>query len=106
MGLVDGKLVPFVQESVLNTYERATDYNIAAADSYWSKTAAYWAEVRKAWDEVIRRRDGVTVAEVADSGSAGAEEIMTIADDLAQGRADEADAARRARAVIARVTGS
>ncbi|MDE1915895.1 MAG: hypothetical protein KGJ57_07520 [Sphingomonadales bacterium] len=104
MGLRDGKLAPFVQESVLNTYERAADYNIAAADTYWSKTSAYWAEVRKAWDETIRQHDGVTVAEVADSGSAGAEELMTIADDLAQGRADQVGAVRRARAVITRVT--
>lgn len=104
MGLRDGKLVPFVQESVLNSYERAADYNIAAADAYWSKTSAYWAEIRKAWDETIRQHDGVTVAEVVDSGSAGAEELMTIADDLAQGRADQAGAVRRARAVITRVT--
>lgn len=104
MGLKEGKTVPIVQESGLNTYERASDYDIAAADVYWQKTASYWAEVRKAWDGVISANGGISVAEVADSGSAGAEELMTIADDLAQGKLGQANAVTKARAVIARVT--
>ena len=34
-----GELVPVVQEYVLNTYERFDDYNVAAAESYWTRTS-------------------------------------------------------------------
>lgn len=105
MGLRGGQLTPIVQEIGLNSYDRASDYNVAAADAYWSKTAAYWAEVRKAWDAAISAKGGVQVAEVADSGSAGAEELMTIAEDLASGKLGQSEAVRRGRAAIARVTG-
>jgi hypothetical protein len=105
MGLQNGQLAPIVQEIGLNSYDRASDYNIAAADAYWAKTAGYWAEVRKAWDSVILAKGGVTVAEVADSGSIGAEDLMTIADDLANGKLGQGEAARRSRVVIDRVTG-
>lgn len=105
LGDRDSKLIPIVQESGLNTYSRDAAFNVAAADAYWTKTAAYWAEVRTAWDAAIARRGGVTVAEVADTGSAGAERLMTLADDLAAGTIKQADAVSRARAVIAEVTG-
>lgn len=104
MGLTDGQLTPIVQEIGLNSYDRADDYNVAAADAYWAKTAAYWGEVRNAWDGAILAQGGVKVAEVADSGSAGAEQLMTIADELAGGKASQADAIRRAHAAITRVT--
>lgn len=104
MGLRDGQLVPVVQETVLNSYERAGDYDVKAADDYWARTASYWAEVRRAWDEVISRSNGVTVGEVAESGSAGAERLMTIADDVANGKVGQTEAVRRARAVITEVT--
>lgn len=101
----DGQLVPYVQETVLNTYVRSGDYDVAAADAYWTKTAAYWAEVRKGWDEAIAAHQGVSVAEVAETGSSGAERLMGLADELAEGKIKQADAAKRARAVIAEVTG-
>lgn len=105
MGLTDGQLTPIVREIGLNSYDRADDYNVAAADAYWAKTAAYWGEVRNAWDGAILAQGGVKVAEVADSGSAGAEKLMTIAEDLASGKLGQSEAVRRARAAIARVTG-
>lgn len=40
-----------------------------------------------------------------DTGSAGAERLMTLADELAEGRVKQADAVSRARTVIAEVTG-
>lgn len=101
-----GQLVPFVQESVLNSYVRANGYDIAAADAYWNKTAAYWAEVRKGWDEAIAAHQGVNVAEVAETGSAGAERLMGLADDLVQGKVTQGNAVSQARAVIAEVTGN
>lgn len=105
MGLRDGKLVPIVQESVLNSYDRSSAYDPRPATDYWAKTSAYWAQVRAVWDAAIARGQGVAVAEAAETGSAGAERLMTIADDLAAGTIKPSDAVNRARAVIAEVTG-
>lgn len=105
MGPKDGALKPFVQETVLNSYDRFDGYPVKAADDYWAKTAAYWAEVRRAWDAAIARGNGVAVAEVADTGSAGAERLMQLATDLSEGTVDRAAAVARARAVIDEVTG-
>jgi hypothetical protein len=105
LGSRDGRTIPIVQETGLNTYTRDADFNVAPAEAYWTKTTAYWVEVRKAWDEVIARRGGLSVAEVADTGSAGAERLMTLAEELAEGRIKQAEAVRRARTVIAEVTG-
>jgi len=71
-----GKIVPFVQESGLNTYVRDGKFDVAAAESYWAATKDYWAAVRGAWDQTIARHQGVKVAEVAETGSAGAERLM------------------------------
>lgn len=101
-----GQIVPFVQESVLNSYVRSDSYDVAAADAYWNKSAAYWAEVRKRWDEAIAARQGVNVAEVAETDSAGAERLMGLADDIVQGKVTQGNAVKRARAVIAEVTGN
>lgn len=103
MGLEGGKLVPVVQESGLNSYDRDPAFNVAAADAYWTKTAGYWAEIRKEWTDIIARNGGITVAEVADSGSAGAENLMSIADDMVNGKLGQTEAVRQGRATIARV---
>jgi hypothetical protein len=104
MGLRDGKLVPFVQESVLNTYEKFDGYPVKAADDYWAATKDYWAEVRSLWDAVAAKQGGISVKEVADTGSAGAERLMQTATDLAEGKLDRDAAIRQARSVIAEVT--
>ena len=109
MGLVDGKLVPFVQESVLNTYARDDAYDMKPADAYWVATSAYWAAVRTAWDEaigkgVVKGVAGVSVAEVAESGSASGERLMGLADAVQEGKLTTVAAIVRARAVIAEVT--
>lgn len=106
LGMQGGKLAPIVQESGLNTYSRDPGFNIAAAETYWAKTSAYWADVRKAWDAAIARHNGLSVSEVADTGSAGAERLMTIADDLVAGTIKQPDAINRAHMVIAEVTGN
>ena len=69
MKMIDGKPVPYVQESVLNTYVAFEGYNIAAADAYWDKTQDYWAAIRDEWDAAIARGDGVTVEEEAETGT-------------------------------------
>lgn len=104
MGLRDGKLVPYVQESVLNIYERFDAYPVKAADDYWAKTAAYWLEVRKLWDTAIAKSGGVSVREVADTGSAGAERLMQLGTDVAEGKLKQHAAISQARSVIAEVT--
>lgn len=104
MGLAGGKLVPFVQESVLNTYVKDSDYDVDFADAYWTATRDYWAAVRAAWDAAIVANKGVVVAEVADTGSASGERLMGYADDIKAGKLKTADAVVKARAVIAEVT--
>jgi hypothetical protein len=103
-GQRDGQIIPIVQESVLNSYVRFDGYKVAAADAYWTKTAAYWAEVRKAWDEVIAAQGKLSVGEVAETGSTATERLMGLADDLVEGKIKQADAVRRARLVITEVT--
>ena len=100
----NGKIVPFVQESVLNTYARAEDFDVGAADAYWNGTKDYWAAIRSAWDEAIVRDHGVSVAEVAETGSASGERLMDIADQLKDRKLTVAAAIQRGRAVIAEVT--
>jgi hypothetical protein len=104
MGMVDGKLVPFVQESVLNTYAKADDYDVKAADDYWAATKDYWAAVRAAWDEAIAKGNGVSVAEVAETGSASGERLMDFARDIRAGKLKTKAAITKAHAVIAEVT--
>lgn len=104
MGPVDGKIVPFVQESVLNSYVRDDHYDVKAADDYWAATKDYWAAVRGLWDEAIAKADGVTVAEVAETGSASGERLMGFADDVQAGKLKTAAAVDKAKAVIAEVT--
>lgn len=104
MGMVDGKLVPFVQESVLNTYVRDATFDVAAADAYWAATKQYWAAVRGLWNAAIVKNKGVKVAEVAETGSASGERLMQFADDIQAGKLSTKDAIAKAQAVIAEVT--
>ncbi|MES1972450.1 MAG: DUF6607 family protein [Pseudomonadota bacterium] len=104
MGTVDGKLVPFVQEAVLNSYVRDDGYDVKAGDAYWAATSDYWAAVRAGWDAAIARDKGVSVAEVAETGSASGERLMGFADDIQAGKLTSAAAIEQARAVIAEVT--
>lgn len=103
-GTAGGKLVAFVQESVLNTYVKAGDYDVKAADDYWAATKDYWAAVRTAWDDAIAKGKGVNVAEVAETGSASGERLMTFADEIRTGKLTNGQAIAKARAIIAQVT--
>lgn len=106
MGKADGKIVPFVQESVLNTYKRGGDFDVAAADAYWTATKDYWAAVRGLWDAAIVQHGGVHVAEVAETGSASGERLMVYADDIQAGKLKISDAIAKAKVIIAQVTGT
>lgn len=100
MGLKDGKLITFVDESVVNSYDRASDFDVAAADAYWAKTAGYWAGVRRAWDARLATGRPLTVTEVAETGSETGEKLMGWADDIAAGTLSESQAQRQALALI------
>lgn len=102
----DGKDVPYVQEIVLNTYDRYDGFNAQPAEDYWEKTNDFWAVVRTEWHDVITRNGGVSVREVADTGSASAEGLMTVAQDLADGKISLDAAIPKARQIIAIVTRS
>lgn len=106
MGMKDGKLVPFVQETTLNTYTKFEDFKSARADEYWSKTKDYWAAVRAAWDAQIADDGSIKVPEQADNGSVSGERLMTFADEIEAGKLTTADAIVKAQAVIAEVTRS
>ena len=104
MGMKDGKLVPFVQEMTLNTYTKFDGFDASRADAYWAKTKDYWAAVRAGWDAVIKRDGGITVPELAETGSTSGERLMTYADDVEAGKLTTAAAIKMAQGVIAEVT--
>lgn len=104
MGMRDGNLVPFVQESVLNSYTLSTGFDPKPADNYWAKTSLYWAAVRAEWDKTIAAGGGISVGEVAETGSAAAERLMDMASEINDGKLKPDAAILRARAVIAEVT--
>jgi len=100
IGVRDGAGVTFVHEVVLNTYTRDSDFAVAAADEYWTKTKDYWAAVRAAWDQASSRDGAVTVQEEAENGSVTGPELMGLADDLAAGKVAQTDAIKRAERLI------
>jgi len=104
LGLKDGALVPFVQEVVVNSYDRDTGFQYGEADAYWGKTKGYWAAVRGFWDAAIAARAGVHVTEEPENGSVSGPTLMGLADAVAKGEKTQDAAIGEARAEIARVT--
>lgn len=98
------KLVPVVQEYVLNTYERFDGYNVAAAEEYWAKTADYWQAVRAKWAEVAKAQGGLRIAQQAEVGTDIAAELLTLADAIKDGKAQTKEASAKAVALIAEGT--
>ncbi|RJF91357.1 DUF6607 family protein [Sphingomonas cavernae] len=101
LAAADGTLSAVVQETVINSYDTDTGFQIAKADEYWAKTKGYWAAVRSAWDAAIAKGNGVTVSEEPENGSVTGPKLMGLADDLAKGKKAEAAAIAEAQAVIA-----
>ncbi|MDR6115817.1 MULTISPECIES: DUF6607 family protein [unclassified Sphingomonas] len=100
MGLKDGKLVPIVQESVLNSYERFDGYDVKAADTYWAKTSAYWAAVRAAWQRVAETKGGIAIQEEPETGTVISGRLLTIADEIQAGKMTNAAGTAEAIALI------
>ncbi|AXB79683.1 DUF6607 family protein [Novosphingobium sp. P6W] len=101
MGVKDGKLVPIVQEYLLNTYTRFDGYNVKAADDYWAATRDYWAQVRAEWARVAEVNGGIAVDEKADTGTVISGRLMELADHIQAGKIKTAKAAVEARKLIA-----
>lgn len=97
----DGKLVPIVQESVLNTYTKFDGYNVKAADDYWAATKDYWAAVRAEWDRVANGKGGIGIGEEAATGTVISARLMQLASDIEAGKANPAKAIAEARKLIA-----
>lgn len=106
MGLKDGKLVPIVQEYVLNSYTKFDGYDVAAADNYWAKTEGYWAKVRGFWDQVLTTNGGIEVEEEAQAGTVISARLLGIADEIVEGKMTEKAAVAEAKALIAKGTGT
>lgn len=105
MGMADGALSPFVQESVLNTYTKDANFDVKRADDYWAATKDYWAAVRAEWDAAVDRGAGkVRVTEEPENGSATGPALMGLADDIEAGKISTGEAVAQARTIIAEAT--
>lgn len=100
MGLKDGKLVPIVQESVLNTYTRFDGYNVKAADDYWAATKDFWAAVRGEWDRVANAKGGIGIKEEAQTGTVISGRLLELADQIADKKTTTDRAVAEARKLI------
>ncbi|PEQ13849.1 hypothetical protein B2G71_05965 [Novosphingobium sp. PC22D] len=105
MGRKDGKLVPIVQEYVLNTYTRFDGFEVKAADDYWASTKDYWQGVRAEWDRVAEANGGIFIKEEAETGTVISARLLQTADDIVDGETDTARALAEARTLIAENTG-
>lgn len=104
MGPEGGEIVPFVQEALLNTYDKYDGYNVKVADDYWEKSKGYWAKVRTAWDKAIATGNGVSIEEEAQAGTVISMKLMGLADEIAEGKTAEAKAVAEAEKLIAGAT--
>ena len=104
MGEIDGEVVPFVQESVLNTYAASDEFDPSPGESYWANTQGYWAAVRNAWDEAIAAHDGVTLTEEPQMGNTISETLYNLGLQVDAGEIDEATAIAQARETIRTAT--
>lgn len=100
MGLADGTLKPVVQEYVLNTYTKFDGYNVKAADDYWAATKGYWAAVRSTWDDIAATKGGIAIQEEAQAGTVISARLLTMADEVVEGKLTEAAAIAEAKRLI------
>jgi hypothetical protein len=103
MGTVDGAVVPFVQEIVLNTYRPVTD-DPSPADRYWAATQDYWAAVRGEWDRVQRDQGGIPIREEAETGTVISGRLLEMGDQIEDGQMQTAAAIAEAQRLIREAT--
>jgi hypothetical protein len=104
LGARDGKLVPIVQEYVLNTYTRFDGYNVKAADDYWAATRDYWTAIRGIWAQVAAARGGIAIDEEAQTGTVISGRLLELADDIQTKKTTTAKALTEARGLIEKNT--
>lgn len=100
MGESGGELQPVVQEYVLNTYTRFSDYDTKAADDYWAATKGYWAAIRAQWDQVAASKGGIAIQEEAQTGTVISGRLLEIADEIRAGSTSEEAGIAEARKLI------
>ena len=100
MALSGGKVVPIVQEYVLNTYTRFDDYNVQAADDYWAATSGYWAAIRAQWEAAAERNGGIGIEEEAETGTIISGRLLELADEIQAGTTTQAAAITEAVGLI------
>jgi hypothetical protein len=100
LGLKDGKLVPIVQEYVLNNYIKYDQYDTKAADAYWASTKDYWAAVRAEWDRVAKAKGGIAITEQADTGTVISARLLEMGDDIHDKKLTTAAAITEAKRLI------
>lgn len=105
MGIVDGAVVPFVQESVLNTYRPSTEFQPGPGDRYWAATQAYWAAVRAEWSRVEREQGGIRIQEEAQTGNVISGRLFAMGDEIAAGTRQTPVAIAEAQRLIREATG-
>ena len=93
MGTKDGKLVPVVQEYVLNTYIKYDQYDVKAADDYW-------AAVRAEWDRVAATNGGIAINEEAQTGTVISGRLLEMADEVEDKKLTTAKAIAEAKKLI------
>jgi hypothetical protein len=104
MGQFDGTLRPVVQEYVLNTYTRFSDYDTGAADDYWAATKGYWAAIRAEWDQIATTKGGIAIQEEPQTGTVISGRLLEIADEIQAGATAEAAGIAEARRLIGQNT--
>lgn len=100
MKWVDGKAMPYVQESVLNTYKKFDEYPVEAADHYWVKTKDYWKVVRAEWDAAMAKHGGITVEEEANTGTVISGRLLEMGTKISNGEMKEGKAITEAQSLI------
>jgi hypothetical protein len=100
IGMKDGQTVTFTHETVVNSYNRASDFPIAAADEYWAATKDYWATVRADWDARLAANKQLVVPEVAEDGSSTGAKLGDLADDILGGTKKTETASAAAKVII------
>lgn len=100
MKSVDGKAMPYVQEIVLNTYNKNSDYNVKAANDYWASTSEYWQAVRSEWDNAITQNQGMAIEEEANTGTVISGELLEMATQISKGVITQDAAIVKAKTLI------
>lgn len=101
-----GDLIAYVQEDVVNTYDRFDGFDPAPGDAYWAATSVYWAAVRQAWDDAIAAGNGVTLEEEPQFGAVTGPLLMGLANQIQQGDTTTEAAIAEARQAIGEATGT